>query len=159
MRTILFLIFVLGLPCASLAQTNQPSWPNLSSLRPGQKIQIVDVTSKKHSGTFVSVSDTAISYQETAGEQTIQKQDVRSVKLMANNHRLRNTLIGAGVGAGAGAAIGAAAYKPCSSPSFCINVGGRALPAGLGAVVGGLVGATVGAVLPTHATVYSVSSP
>ena len=43
--------------------------------------------------TFVSISDAAISYQQTAGEQTIQKQDVRSVKLMKTKHRLLNTAV------------------------------------------------------------------
>src|ERR1035437_1589203 len=114
MRKLLFLICVLGMPCASWAQTDRASWANLSALLVGQKIQVVEMNAKKHSGTFVHVSDTAISYQETAGEQTIEKQDVRSVKLMKNNPRLRNTLIGlavgGGVGAGVGAVIGAATF-------------------------------------------------
>ena len=59
------------------------------ALHAGQKIQVVEMNSKKHSGTFVNVSDTAISYQKTASAQTIQKQDVRSVKLMENKFRLR----------------------------------------------------------------------
>jgi hypothetical protein len=154
---ILLLICIVGIPCASLAQTNQTSWSNLSTLRSGQKIQVVEMTSKKHSGLFASASDTAISYRKTTGEQSIQKQDVLSVKLMENKHRLRNTLIVAGAGAGVGAAIGAAVYKPCST-SFCLDVGGRALPTGIGAVFGGVGGAIVGALLPSHRTVYSVSS-
>jgi hypothetical protein len=157
MRKILFLVCLLGLSCASLAQTKQASWANLTALRSGQKIQIVDMTSKKHSGTFANVSDAAISYTETAGERTIQKQDVRSVKLMENKHRLRNTLIVAGVGAGVGAGIGAATHKSCSAQqSFCLDIGGRALPAGIGAVVGGLGGAVVGALLPSHSTIYDM---
>jgi hypothetical protein len=117
-QRILLLICIVGISCASLAQTNQTSWSNLSTLRPGQKIQVVETTSKKHSGLFASVSDTAISCRETTGEKSIQKQDVLSVKLMENKHRLRNTLIVAGAGAGVGAAIGAGIYKPCST-SFC----------------------------------------
>jgi len=158
MRKVLFLVCVLGLPCVLPAQVNQPSWTSLSSLQSGQNIQIVDTVSKKYTGAFISVSDTAVSLRDTSGEKSIQKQDVRSVKLMVNKHRLRNTLIGAGVGAGVGAGIGAAVYKPCSAPSFCIDVGGRALPTGIGAVVGGLGGAVVGALLPSHSTLYSASS-
>jgi hypothetical protein len=123
----------------------------------GQKIQVVEITSKKHSGLFASVSDTAISYRETTGEQSIQKRDVLSVILMENKHRLRNSLIVAGASAGVGAAIGAAVYKPCST-SFCLDVGGRALPTGIGAVFGGVGGAVVGVLLPSHSTIYSVSS-
>lgn len=158
MHKVLLLISVLGMPCALWAQTNQAAWAKLSALRTGQSIQVVEMNSKKHSGTFVNVSDTAISYQDIAGERTIQNQDVRSVKLMENRHRLRNTLILAGVGAGVGAGIGAATYQPCSSQSFCIQPGGRGLPAGIGAVIGLVGGAAVGALLPTHNTIYRVTS-
>jgi len=157
MRKIFLLVFVLGVSCAAFAQTDRASWANLNGLRPGQKIQVVGVTSKKHSGSFLSVSDTAISYREATGEQSIPKQDVVSVKLMENKHRLRNTLIVAGVGAGVGAGIGAALHKGCSSQSFCLDIGGAALPAAVGAVVGGLGGAVTGVLLPSHSTIYQVS--
>jgi hypothetical protein len=162
MRKISLLICILGMCCVARAQSNQASWANLSTLYAGQKIQIVDANSKKHSGAFVRFSETAISYQETAGEQTIPKQDVRRVKLMENKHRLRNTLIGAGVGAGAGAGIGAASYskQSCSSTDFiCLNgIGGRGIPTAIGAVVGLVAGMVVGALLPSHQSIYSVNS-
>jgi hypothetical protein len=157
-RKIFLLLLVLGLSCAAFAQTDRASWANLSGLRPGQKIQVVGMPSKKHSGNFVSVSDTAISYRETTGEHSIPRPDVLSVKLMENKHRLRNTIIVAGVGAGVGAAIGAALHKPCPSQSFCLDIGGAALPAGVGAVLGGVGGAVVGVLLPSHSTIYHVSS-
>ncbi len=157
MQKILLLLFVLGLSCAASAQTDRASWANLSGLQPGQRIQVVGTTSKKHSGNFVSISDTAISYRETNGEQSIPKQDVISVKLMEHKHRLRNTLILAGVGAGVGAGIGAALHKSCSSQSFCLDIGGAALPAGVGAVLGGVGGSVVGILLPSHSTIYQVS--
>jgi len=158
MRKALLLICVLGLTCISGAQTSRASWANLSVLQAGQKIQIVDMKSNKHSGTFVNVSDTAISYQEAAGEQAIQKQDIYSVKLMENKHRLRNTLIGGAVGAGAGAGIGAAVVRSCSSQSFCIQPIGRGGLAGIGAAVGFAGGAIVGALLPSHKMIYRVNS-
>lgn len=157
MRKLLLLFCVFGLPCVAAAQMNQSAWTSLSGLKPGQKIQVVDTSSKKHSGEFASVSDTSIVYTEKTGERSVRKQDVRSVKLMENNHRLRNTLIVGAAGAGIGAAIGAATYKPCSAPSFCLDVGGRALPAGIGAVVGGVGGVVVGVLLPSHQTVYDVA--
>ena len=157
MHKFLLLISILGIPCALWAQTNQASWAKLGALRTGQSVQVVEMNSKEHSGTFVNV-DTAISYQDIAGERTIQNENVRSVKLMENRHRLRNTLILAGVGAGVGAGIGAATYHPCSSQSFCIQPGGRGLPVGIGAVIGLVGGAAVGALLPTHNTIYRVTS-
>lgn len=152
MRKGLFLICVLGLSCVSWAQTNRASWANLSVLHAGQKIQIVDMNSKKHSGTFVNVSDTAILYQEAASEQTIQKQDIRSVKLTENKPRLRNTLIGGAVGAGVGAGIGAASWE---NHGFH---GSKGVGAGVGAVIGFVGGVVVGVLLPSHKMIYSVSS-
>ena len=152
MRNMLSLICILATSVVSLAQSNSASWQNLNSLRAGQSIQVVDVSSKKHSGVFVSASDAAIVLTETSGERTLQKENVRSVKLMKNRHRLRNTLIGAGVGAGAGAGITAGAWE---SHGF---LGGKGAGAAVGAVIGGLGGAIVGAVLPSHDTIYSVKS-
>jgi hypothetical protein len=165
MRRILFLICILGLPSALRAQSNQ-AWANLSALNAGWKIQIVEMNSKKHSGTFVSVSEAGISCQGTTGAQTIPKQDVRSVKLLENKHRRHNTLIGAavggGVGAGVGAAIGAATFHSCSSQPFCIQPAGEGGQAGIAAVfglVGGAaVGAITGALVPSHKMIYSVTS-
>ena len=158
MRNMFLLTCVLGVSCASWAQADQSSWANLSTLYGGQKVQIVEMNSKKHSGTFVNFSETALSYQDATGEQTVPRQKVRRVKLMQNKHRLRNTLIGAGVGAGAGGVIGAASFQPCSpSQSLCIQPIGRGAIAAIGAVVGAAVGAVVGALLPSHSTIYSVN--
>jgi hypothetical protein len=152
MRKTLLLLCVLAIPAASFAQTNEASWAKLTRLQVGQKIQVVETSSKKHSGTFVSVSDSTISLKDAAGDETIQKQGVRSVKLMKSNRRLRNTLIGAGVGAGAGAGLTAAAWE--SRGWF----GGKADGAAVGAVIGGLIGAILGVAAPSHDTIYSASS-
>jgi hypothetical protein len=150
MRNRLLLLFVLGVSCVSGAQSNQASWAKLSRLQPGQQIQVDEMNAKKHSGAFISVSDSAISLKESAGEQSVPMQEVRRVKLAKGNHRLRNTLIGAGVGAGAGAGISAGASKP----------GGwfRGDFIALGAVVGGVAGAVVGVLLPSHDAVYVAGS-
>ncbi|HXM94828.1 MAG TPA: hypothetical protein VOA64_11375 [Candidatus Dormibacteraeota bacterium] len=89
-----FLLCILGIPSIVSGRGNQAPWENLRTLQPGQQIQVVEINSKAHSGTFLNVSGTAISLQEKRGEQTIQRQDVRSVKLMEHAHRLRNTLSG-----------------------------------------------------------------
>lgn len=151
-RNTLLLMWVLGISCASIAQTGQSSWTNLSGLRAGQKIQIVETNSKKHTGVLENVSDSAISIKDATGEASVQRQDVRSVKLLSSGHRLRNTLIGAGVGAGAGAGIAAGIWE--SSGFF----GGKGDGAAVGAAIGGLGGLIVGALLPAHDTIYRVSS-
>ncbi|MGH9710149.1 MAG: hypothetical protein ACRD37_06355, partial [Candidatus Acidiferrales bacterium] len=109
MRGLLLVICALAMPCVSSAQSKQSSWENLSTLRAGQKIEIVETNLKKDTGTFAAVSDDGIRLNEATGEQTIPRASVMRVTLRENRHRGRNTLIGALVGAGAGAAIGASA--------------------------------------------------
>jgi hypothetical protein len=155
MRKIVLLICILGIPCASWAQERGASWANLNALRAGQAIQIVELNEKKDSGTFVNVSDTAITYRDEAGEQIIQKQDVRSVKRLSR--RARHTLIGAAVGFGAGAGVGAGTpqlWNWSNHPTFGDRVGSIV---GIG-VTGSVMGAIVGVLLPTRRTVYHVNS-
>jgi hypothetical protein len=164
MRNTWLLICVLGISCASWAQGDSASWTNLSVLHPGQKIQIIETNSKKHSGTFVSFTEIAVIYQDNAGGQTIPRPDVRRVKLMENKHRLRNVLIGGLVGAGVGAAIGAGVFHGCTPnpPSNQFpNCVGASVSRGEGvailAPVGFMAGAFVGAFLPSHHTIYSAN--
>lgn len=152
MRKLLFLILVLGTPYALWAQTSSASWENLNTLEAGAKIQVVEMNSKKVSGTFVSVSEAAITFEEPAGQQAIQRQDVRIVKLMEHGHRGRNTLIGIAVGAGVGAGIAAAAWE---NHGF---TGGKGTGAAVGAVIGFAGGAVIGVLLPSHKTIYRVSA-
>jgi hypothetical protein len=150
-RKVLLLVCILAMPYIASGRTNKADWANLGALQRGQKIQIVEVNSKVHSGTFVSVSDTAIAFSDKSGEQSIQKQDVHSVVWMKNKHRLRNTLIGAGVGLGAGVGIGVAVNNAGRDPNFLPE----AAPAILG-VVGLVTGALVGVLLITHEVIYHV---
>jgi hypothetical protein len=151
-RAILFLIAALGTVCSSSAQTNHASWNSLSELQAGQKIEVVDMGSKKHNGVFANVSDSAITYTDQTGEHAIPKQDVRSVKVGGNLRRLRNVLIGAGVGAGAGAGLTAAGWE---NSGF---LGGKADGAKVGAAIGGVGGAIFGAFFPSHRLIYRAIS-
>jgi hypothetical protein len=150
MRKLLFLICALGMPCASWAQSNSASWENLNTLQAGEKIQVLEMNSKKVSGTFVNVSDVAISLRDKTSQEMVQRQDVRSVKLMKSQNRLRNGLIGAAVGAGVGAGIGAASCHGSGDNCFL----GRGISAAIGAVLGLVPGAVVGALVPNHKTIY-----
>jgi hypothetical protein len=159
MRNLLLFVWVLALPCVSSAQSNQSSWENLNTLRPGQKIEVVETNLKKDTGTFAAVSDDAIRINESGAEQSIPRGSVMRVTLRQNKHRLRNTLIGAAIGAGAGAVLGAATDHPCSSSQpFCVDVIGRGGAAGIGAALGLIPGAVVGAIIPNHPTIYRASA-
>jgi hypothetical protein len=158
MQKFLFLFCILGMPCASWAQDSSASWENLNSLQAGEKVQVIDMNLKKVSGAFLNISDAAIVLQVKAGQQTIQRQDVRSVNLMKQQHRLRNTLIGAAVGAGAGAGIGTVGHREGSlqNPNGTFIKPGQG--AAIGAVLGLVGGAVVGAVFPSHKTIYRVKA-
>jgi len=153
MRRLGTLVCVLAMPFVTFAETNQSSWENLSALGAGHKIQVVEMNSKTVFGTFLSVNDAGMSLQAAGGAQTIQRQDVRVVKLMENKHRLRNAAIGAAVGAGVGAGVGAAVGKGNGAFDF----------AGQGAAIvaaaGGVIGAIVGALWPSHKIIYRVRTP
>jgi len=166
MRSTIIALCVLGMPYLSSAQAAASSWANVSTLRLGQKIQVVQINSKKVSGTFLNVSDSGITLKEKASEKPIERPDVRIVRLMKNKHRLRNTLLGAGIGAGAGAGIGAASYRQtcgqgatpaggiaiiCGQPFFS-----KGLDTAFGAAVGFVGGAAVGALWPTNEIIYRV---
>jgi uncharacterized protein YcfJ len=147
----------LGISCAAIAQTNQGSWANLRKLAPGQKIQIVEVSKKKHSGTFLSVSDSAIAINDASGQMSAERQNVRSVKLMENHHHLRNILVCTGVGAGGGAIAGTVVGEAGNKGSNGFNIISTGTIVAAGALGGGFVGAVVGALLPSHDTIFSVS--
>jgi hypothetical protein len=162
MRSILIAILLLIMPCLSSAQAVNSSWANLSTVRSGQKIQVVQMNSKKVSGTFLDVSDSGITLRDKAGEITIGRPDVRIVRLLKDRHRLRNALIGASIGAGAGAGIGAASYRQkCAPGNMGIVVCGqpffsKGFDAAFGAAVGFVGGATFGALWPTREIIYRV---
>jgi hypothetical protein len=162
MRLTIIALCVLGMPCLSSAQASPSSWANLSTLQSGQKIQVVQINSNKVSGIFLNVSDSGITLQEKAGQKTIDRPNVRIVRLLKNKHRLRNTLIGAGIGAGAGAGIGAASYRSkCAPDSTGVVVCGqpffsKGFDAAFGAAVGFVGGAVVGALWPSSEIIYRV---
>jgi hypothetical protein len=149
MRKSWFLICVLAATYTSWAQSGPASWQNLNSLHEGERIQVREKNSRKVSGTFLNVSEAAISVQDQTGSQALQRQDIVRVRLMKNKHRLRNAFIGAGIGAGLGAALGGAANN-----GF-VNRG--VFAAGVAASFS-VPGAVIGALVPDHSTIYNVGS-
>jgi hypothetical protein len=145
--------------CVASAQSNPASWENLNTLQPGEKIQILEINTTKVSGTFLNVSDAAISLQEGARQEMVQRPDVRSVTL-SKGHRLDNTLLGAAIGFLGGAAIGAALYREptCAPGALCFKLDTRGSDAALGSVIGLIVGTVVGVSRPGHKTIYRVKA-
>ena len=154
MRKLVITLMLLVTPILSRAQKPENSWAPLNALHAGQKIEIVETSLKKHSGTFATVTDEAIQLREGGSDVGIRKENVMRVTLLDKSYRLRNAFIMGGIGAGAGAGIGAAASR-CSSitGSFHFCGLGRSVAIGIGAVVGLAGGAAVGAAVPSHPTI------
>lgn len=54
-------------PSLSWGSTVVSAWQNLSTLRAGQKIQVINKSHGKHSGAFFSFDDQSIKLHESAG--------------------------------------------------------------------------------------------
>jgi len=130
------------------AREGENNWANLKQLQVGQKIEVVDMSLKSLTGTFVSFSDEAISLRIRKNDFTVGRPDVLRVSLQGHK-RGRNALIGAAIGAAAGAAF--AAYMgsgECPGSQNCTTVAVTSV-----AVSGG-IGAGLGALAPGDQTIY-----
>jgi len=149
-RLTLITLSVLLLATIAGAQAPEQSWDNLKTLREGEKIQVVDQKLKSQNGTFVSVSEEAITFQAGKDAVTIQRADVFRVSSRERGRtRGRNALRGLAVGAGIGLALGGAmAASHAEDIPLAVELVG--LPLELGGI-----GAGIGAALPPgHPTIY-----
>lgn len=123
----------------------QHGWQDLSTIRPGTRVDVVDQHLRKQSGKFVRFSDTDITLQTEGKEIAIPREQV--YRVTAGRGRKRNTLIGMAVGGGIGLGIGLATVLAYHGDIEGIAaVGTTAFGAG--------VGAGIGAAVPPHTTVY-----
>jgi hypothetical protein len=148
-RVIETLLLLLMMPGFGWTQSSQNNWDNLKQLRPGQKIEVVDSSMKTLKGTFVSVSEEAISLRAGKSEKSVLRANVARVGVRDTSHRRRNMLLGAGIAgglalisAGLGLAYSSNEGKVCG---YCVV----AIVAGFGG------GAALGA-FPGSRTIYRV---
>jgi hypothetical protein len=146
--TLLLQLLVAGF---GVAQSPQDNWDNLKQLRQGQKIEVVDSRMKTRKGTFVSVTDEAISIAAGKGEESVARANVARVSVRNPSHRTRNALIGLAVGVGTGVIVGVASPElgqgKCAQGS-CVDAGTVSM---LG-FWGGALGAGIGAAIPVGTT-------
>src|SRR6185436_741851 len=83
----------------AFGQPGEDLWGNLSRLRVGQKIEVVDMKLKSVTGSFVAYSEEAISLLAGTARISIPQANVLSVKHRAASHRKRNVLLGLAIGA------------------------------------------------------------
>jgi hypothetical protein len=149
-RVVLLLLFFLGLSGSLDAQTQKNSWSNLSGLKTGQGIEVIESKLKRHDGKFVTVTDGLLTMKENGSDISIKREDVDRVSTTSVPKRGEHALIGLVVGGAIGAGIGAASG---SSHGF-LGGSSRGIGALIGIVIGAPSGAIVGAAVPAHTTVY-----
>ena len=138
-RTIVLSFVCAGL-CFAQSSAAASAWNIVSAVGQGHKIR-VETPARNYSGTFVELSDAAISLQSDTGQVSVPKGDVMRIYSQSRSNRIRNTLIGAGIGA----AIGITTYATLGT--LLRNEGGENTGVLLAAPIG--VGTAIGAVLPT----------
>lgn len=131
------------------AANAQPAdaWQDLSQLRKGQKIEIVDMSLKKVHGEFSDFSEAALTIRTGADSVTLLREDVFRVSLREKSKRWRNAAIGAAIGAAAGLALGAAIDSSFSES-------GEHIAKTILTPVGAGAGAGIGSAFASFETVY-----
>ena len=122
-------------------------WDAVQRVSPDHK---VEVTTKGETarGTFVSASETALVFRTKSGEQSIQRTDVRKVRVADPSRRMRNGLLGSAIGLGAGIGLG---FAICP---YCPNEGNGGKFIGPMSAAGAGAGAAAGFLPSPYRTIY-----
>ncbi len=128
-----------------LVAAQESRWDNLSSIKTGTKIEVVEQSLKKTSGRFVRFSNSGLTLNIDSNDVSIPRAQIHRVTILGKN-RKRNTVIGLGVAGALGAAWGGGLHAAGADIT-----GGQA--AAFAAGVAG-IGAGIGAILPASKTVY-----
>lgn len=154
-KPLLILFLFAGIPAMLVAQKQEGSWSNLTSVKAGRGIEVIDSKMKRHAGEFIAATDEALTLKENGSDVSIRREDVARVSTGSGPRRGEHAAIGLVVGGLAGAAIGAASG---SSTGF-LGGSSRGIAALVGIVIGAPAGAVVGAVVPSHTTLYRAAAP
>ncbi len=132
----------------SWAETDaEASWENLRTLRAGQQIEVIQSDLRSQRGTFLNVSEEAVSLKVSTDTVSIPREQVMRVSSREKSKRLRNILIGAAAGTAAGFGLGAWVNSKASES-------GENLGRFIGFLAGVGSGAGIGAAIPGSQTIY-----
>jgi hypothetical protein len=132
---------VLLLAALAAPAFSQDNWNSLRSLKPGQRIGVVQADGKRLQGTFASFSDAALSIR-TDQVTAVPKDSVIRVYRRPRISRGWRVALGAGIGVAGGAVLNATIGQYLrneahgTSPAVWIGAG-AAVGAGVGALSGG----------------------
>ncbi len=150
-RTALGLVMLMLVPLWAPAQAPTDSWDNLKQLRPGDKIQVVDIHVSTFKGDFVSLTDDAIALRDGPNEFSVARAAVVRVSVRDSSRRKRNMLLGAAIAGGAALGVGLWVYEAQQSGE------GTGCGGCVAAIAGGAAGAGAGlGATSTYRTIYRV---
>jgi hypothetical protein len=121
------------------AQSDRTNWNNLKKAKAGQEIEIVLNDATSYKGTLTSWSDAGIVAQVSTGEMMFTRSDVMRVARHKPGHRLRHTLVAAGIGAGFGGIFVASCGTDLICPRGNKKLAVASVTLGLGALVGAIL--------------------
>lgn len=131
---------------AAVGFAQSGDWATVQALPPGESIKVALQNGSTPHGKFQSATDSNLVIDSGSAQQTLSRENVRSVSVKHNGHRGRHALIGAAIGAGAGLGIGIAVDNDCTKNSIvCTGNRGKAILTPVFA----LIGAGIGAALPS----------
>src|SRR5262245_60757616 len=142
-RTIYLVLGVLAATVMSAvplqAQSDRTSWNNLKKAKAGQEIEIVLNDAMSYKGTLISWSDAGVVAQVSTGEMMFTRSEVMRVARHKPGHRLRHTVVAAGIGA----AFGGIYDASCGNGFLCPRGNNRLALASVTAGLGALIGAAL----------------
>lgn len=145
------LVFVIAAGISTPAwtrETEKADWQSLNTLRSGEKIEVVDSSSRTQKGSFVGFSEESMSLMIDATHVDVPRFEVQRVTSLGRSRRGRNAIIGALIGAGAGVVAGIIAGQSYHEE------GETGLFMLLTLPVGTAGGALIGACVPSHPEIY-----
>lgn len=149
-RSVVMLVFFLVFFSLLGAYAEQAQWSDLKGLKLGQGIEVIESNMKSHGGTFVAVTDDAITFRESDSDVSVKRETVARVSTTSGARRGEHAVVGLVAGGLIGAGIGAAAAG--SGKNFIWS--NRGVGALFGVLIGAPSGAAVGACIPAHTTIY-----
>jgi hypothetical protein len=149
-RSGFMLLFFLVLPAVTGARAEQGQWSDLKGLKLGQGVEVIESNMKSHGGTFVAVTDEAITLREKDSDVSVKRETVARVSTTSGARRGEHAVVGLVAGGLIGAGIGALA----AGSGKDLIWSNRGVGALFGVAIGGPSGAAIGACIPAHTTIY-----
>ena len=133
---------------AALLLAQADNWTLLKGVNPGQDTHVHLLDGKRHTGGFISVTDTEVVIRQRTGDQAFPKDRIKKISVRKGVKRWRNAAIGAGIAAAAvGTALGVV-YAASDGHGSDYSL----IAAGISAYA--VIGAGVGALFPGYDTIY-----